>query len=164
MSHPIDDVKLCPECGDEYTLQASECAECRVALVLPSQLEEAPPPESFPETDRLVCVRVGPIAWTRALSAALEQLEIRHRVEPDHRTPEEGGVDRGEFDGADVFGAWVMPSDLERAKAVDAEVFVHVLGGETGAPEASDDEVCPACQSPLAVDALECPDCGLPFG
>ncbi len=164
MSQLQDDVKLCPQCGDEYTLRAEQCAECGVELVLPSQLEEAPPPEEFPATDQLACVRVGPIAWTRALSAALEQMEIRHRVEPDTRTPEEGGVDRGEFDGADVFGTWVMPNDFERAKTIDSEVFVHVLGGETDAPNAGEDEICPACGSALPVDALECPDCGLAFG
>ncbi|MDP6979036.1 MAG: hypothetical protein QF570_10615 [Myxococcota bacterium] len=163
MSNPTDNVKLCPECGDEYTLQASDCADCRVPLVLPSQLEQAPPPEAFPEVDELECVRVGPIAWTRALSTVLEQGQIRHRVEPDNRTPEEGGADRREFDGADVFGTWVMPDDLERAKQLDAEVFVHIIGQQADAPEAAEDEVCPACQTPLAVDALECPDCGLAF-
>lgn len=164
MSPPQDDVKVCPQCQDEYTLQAAQCAECGVALVLPSQLEVVAAPEAFPETDRLECVRVGPIQWTRALSAALEQQEIRHRVEPDRRTPEQGGVDPGEFDGADVFGTWVLPRDFERAKALDGEVFAHVIGAQADAPEASADEVCPACQSPLSVDALECPDCGLAFG
>ncbi|MCP5040823.1 MAG: hypothetical protein GY944_07315 [bacterium] len=159
-----NEVKLCPECGEEYTLQAVECADCRVTLVFPDELEAPPLPETFPPKEELACVRVGPLPWTRALSSALEQIEIAHRVEPDTRSQVEGGIDPGEFDGADVFGTWVLPQDLTTAKEVDAAVFAHVIGQEANAPEATEDEVCPACQSPIALDALECADCGLNFG
>jgi rRNA maturation protein Nop10 len=157
-------VKVCPECGEEYTLVPSECVDCGVALVFPDQLEIHTAPEQFPPTAELACVRVGPLPWTRALSAALEEAEIRHRVEPDSRSEAEGGLARGTFDGDAVFGTWVLPQKLEAAKAIDETVFAHVRGQEEGAPEATTDELCPACQSPLAIDALECADCGLPFG
>lgn len=160
MSHQV---KICPECGEEYTLVPSECADCRVPLVFEEELEISAAPEDFPPTAELQCVRVGPLPWTRALSSALEQAEIRHRVEPDSRSEAEGGINRGSFDGADVFGTWVRPQHLEAASEIDRAVFAHVRGGDE-APAAEADEVCPACQTPLAVDALECPDCGLNFG
>ena len=160
MSH---DVRICPECGDEYTLVATECAECRVPLVFEEQLDAIAAPESFPTVDELACVRVGPLQWTRALSAALEQTGIAHRVEPDTRTEAEGGLNPSQFDGADVFGTWVLPSNLEAAHEVDALVFAHVHGDDDLAPEASSDEVCPACETPIGVDDLECSDCGLNF-
>lgn len=158
-----NDVKICPECGDEYTLQANECADCRVALVFPDDLERDATPENFPPTAELECVRVGPIAWTRALSAGLEQSTIPHRVEPDSRSEADGGVAPNEFDGADVFGTWVRTQDLAPAIEIDKIVFAHVHGQEADAPSATHDEVCPACESPIAVDALECSDCGLNF-
>ncbi len=157
------DVKICPQCGDEYTLVPTECVECGVPLVLPDDLAPEATPDEFPPTAELECVRVGPIPWTRALSGALEQAGIRHRVEPDLRSEAEGGIDRNRFDGADVFGAWVLPRDLDAAQEIDQLVFAHVRGQEESAPEASSDEVCPACQSPLEIDALECQGCGLSF-
>lgn len=160
MSHQV---KICPECGEEYTLVPSECVDCRVPLVFPDQLEIPITPDAFPPTTELECVRVGPLPWTRALSAALEQAEIRHRVEPDSRSKAEGGVDPGSFDGMDVFGTWVLPKNHLAALEIDASVFAHVGGADENAPEATEDETCPACQSSLAVDALECPDCGLSF-
>ena len=161
MSH---DVKLCPECGDEYTLAATDCADCRVPLVSPDEIEAHVPLEDFPMTSELECVRIGPLVWTRALSSALEQADIRHRVEPDTRSEADGGIDKNLFDGAAVFGTWVRSKDLAAANEVDKVVFAHVEGEREDAPQADNDEVCPACQTPIALDALECPDCGLQFG
>ncbi|HIG71577.1 MAG: hypothetical protein ABGW98_17915 [Myxococcales bacterium] len=159
-----NDVKMCPECRDEYTLQAIECADCHVPLIFPDDFENDPAPENFPPSSDLECVRVGPIAWTRALSSALEQATIPHRVEPDQRSEADGGVSPNEFDGADVFGTWVQEKDLAASVEIDKVVFAHVHGQEADAPSATEDEVCPACQSPIAVDDLECSDCGLHFG
>lgn len=160
MSH---EVRICPECGEEYTLIPTECADCGVPLVFSDQLEPAVAAEGFPPVAELICLRVGPLPWTRALSTALEQAEIRHRVEPDRRSQAEGGIDRSSFDGADVFGTWVLAKDLEAAQEIDKLVFVHVHGQQDDSPEASSDEICPACQSPIEINALECPDCGLNF-
>lgn len=158
-----NDVKICPECGEEYTLQAVECADCRVSLVMEGDLEIDATPENFPPTSELECVRTGPIAWTRALSAGFEEASIPHRVEPDTRSEAEGGLSPSEFDGADVFGIWVRPSDLPAAVKIDKVVFAFVHGQGEDAPEAADDETCPACTSPIAVDDLQCSDCGLSF-
>ena len=160
MSH---EVRICPQCREEYTLVPTECADCGVPLVFPNEIEPEIAAEAFPPTAELACVRTGPIPWTRALSGALEQAQIRHRVEPDSRSEAEGGVDRSTFDGADVFGTWVRPPDLEAAREIDAIVFAHVHGQGSDAPEADADEVCPACQTPLTIDAVECGDCGLSF-
>ena len=162
MSHQV---KICPECGEEYTLVPSECVDCKVPLVFPDELEIPTAPAEFPPTAELECVRVGPPPWTRALSAGLEEVEIRHRVEPDTRSEADGGIARGKFDGVDVFGTWVLPNTLEQAMAIDTAVFAHIRGeaAEEAAPDATADEVCPACENPLQIDALECPDCGLNF-
>ena len=157
-----DGYLVCPECGDEYTLTASVCAECGVPLVDPGSVERPPEPEAFPEIDALVCVRVGPLPWTRALSETLSEAEVEHRVERDERKPEDGGIDPERFGGELLYGTWVRPEDHERAVEIDRSLFAHfepedqeTVGGE---------EVCPACAEPIQAEALECAGCGLHFG
>lgn len=157
-----NEYKVCPSCLEEFTLVAVECADCQVALVSPHEIDPEEEPEDFPELSELECVRVGPLPWTRALSDALTQSEIGHRVEGDTRSEAEGGIDPRRFGGEVVFGTWVKPDDFDGAKAIDGALFAHLEpGNEEAAPE---DEVCPACQEPLPGDAVECTGCGLSFG
>ena len=156
------DFQVCPSCQEEFTLAVFECVHCGVALVSPDMIAPAPEPEDFPEVDALECVRVGPLPWTRAISSGLTEAGIAHRVEPDSRTEEEGGVNPERFGGAALYGTWVRPEDLEAARALDQETFA-VFEAEA-APVSEGSEACPACEAPLAADALECPDCGLVFG
>ena len=156
------DFQVCPSCEDEFTLAVFECPKCGVALVSPDMIAPAPEPGDFPEVDALKCVRVGPLPWTRAISTALTEAGIAHRVEPDSRREAEGGVDPERFAGAALYGTWVLPEDLASAQTVDTEIFA-VFEAEA-APVSAGSEACPACESPLAADALECPDCGLVFG
>ncbi|MCS5635390.1 MAG: hypothetical protein NZ990_02660 [Myxococcota bacterium] len=156
------DFQVCPSCRDEFTLAVFECSKCGVALVSPDLIAPEPEPEDFPEVDVLECVRVGPLPWTRAISAALTEAGIAHRVEPDTRSVAEGGVDPERFGGAALYGTWVRPEELAGARAVDSEIFA-IFEAEA-APVAAGSEACPACETPLAADALECPDCGLVFG
>ncbi len=158
MSH---EYQVCPSCGDEFTLSVTQCGECGVALVAPGSLPPAPSVEDFPGIDELECVRAGPLPWTRALSEALTQAGIAHRVEPDARTEEEGGIDPRRFGSEDVFGTWVRSEDRAEAAGLDSEIFAVFEAEE--APLVSEDEACPACGSSLASEVLECPDCGLSF-
>jgi hypothetical protein len=155
--------KLCPNCREEYTVVPTECVDCRVPLVFDHEIEPEIAAEEFPQIDELECLRLGPLPWSQALSSALGEVQIGHRIEPDTRSEEEGGLDPRLFDGATIFGVWVRPADLEAAQEVSTVVFAHVDGREEDAPDAAIDEECPACQSPLATDASECPDCGLSF-
>ncbi len=156
------DFQVCPSCGDEFTLSILECSECRVALVSPDSLPPQPEPENFPEVAGLECVRVGPLPWTRALSDALTQTGLAHRVEPDSRSVAEGGIDPKRFGGETLYGTWVLSQDLEPARGIDKAIFA-VLEAEAS-PVAEGSEACPACDTALAPDALECTDCGLVFG
>ena len=157
-----DGYQICPECSDEYTLTASTCTECGVPLVAPGSVEAPPEPEAFPEIDALVCVRVGPLPWTRALSETMSGADLEHRVEQDDRKPEEGGVDPERFGGETLYGTWVRPEDHERALEIDRSLFAH-FEPEDQAPAAGE-EVCPACADPIDAEALECTGCGLHFG
>jgi hypothetical protein len=159
MSH---DYQVCPSCGDEFTLSVPRCSNCDVGLVSPDSLPPQVEPEDFPDVDRLACVRVGPLPWTRAISDALTQAGVAHRVQPDTRSVAEGGVDPKRFGGEALYGTWVEPGDLEAAKGIDTQIFA-VFEAEA-APVADAGEACPACDASLPADALECSDCGLVFG
>jgi len=156
------DFQVCPSCGDEFTLAVLECASCGVALVSPDSLPPEPEPENFPEVSDLDCVRVGPLPWTRAISDALTRAGIAHRVEPDTRSVAEGGVDPKRFGGETLYGTWVQREALDAARSLDGELFA--LFEAEAAPAVSGGEACPACETPLAGDALECASCGLVFG
>lgn len=158
MSH---EYKLCPSCHEEFTLAATECVDCGTALIFADAVEEELP-EDFPPVSELVRVRVGPLPWTRALSAALSDEGIAHRVERDGRGEEDGGSDRRRFGGEEVYGTWVEPEQIDAARQLDRSLFGHL---EPGASPTSDgEEVCPACQEPISPDDLACPGCGLGFG
>jgi hypothetical protein len=156
------DYRICPSCEEEFTLTATECPDCRVSLVFPDAEAGSNPPPEFPETAELKCVRVGPLPWTRALSEKLTEVGIAHRVEPDTRTEEQGGVDPRRFGGESLYGTWVRPEEAEAAQSIDAEIFAPLE--VESAPDAQDDETCPACGSGLSTDSMACADCGLSFG
>jgi len=155
--------KVCPSCLEEFTLAAVDCGGCGVVLVYPSDLDgdENVEDQAIPPVEDLACVRVGPLPWTRALSAALSEAEIAHRVAVDRRSEEEGGVGSDRFGGEDVYGTWVLPDEHNAALEIDSMLFAHLQPDK--AEEAAEDEACPACQEPIGAAALECPGCGLAF-
>ena len=156
------DFQVCPSCGDEFTLSVLECSDCHVALVSPDAVPPELEPEEFPDIAALACVRVGPLPWTRAISDALTEAGLAHRVEPDTRSVAEGGVDPERFGGETLYGTWVRPEDLEPAREIDAAI-VAVFEAEA-APATGSSEACPACEAHLAPDVLECASCGLVLG
>jgi hypothetical protein len=133
-----------------------------VALVSPDAVPPELEPEEFPDIAALACVRVGPLPWTRAISDALTEAGLAHRVEPDTRSVAEGGVDPERFGGETLYGTWVRPEDLEPAREIDAAIFA-VFEAEA-APATGSSEACPACEAHLAPDVLECASCGLVLG
>jgi len=133
-----------------------------VPLVSPDAVPPEIEPEEFPDVAALACVRVGPLPWTRAISDALTEAGLAHRVEPDTRSVAEGGVDPERFGGQTLYGTWVRPEDLEPAREIDTAIFA-VFEAEA-APATGSSEACPACEAHLAPDVLECASCGLVLG
>ena len=112
--------KVCPSCLDEFTLVASECQACDVALVYPDDIVETATAD-FPPVEQLTSVRIGPLPWTRAISEALTGAGIGHRVAPDDRSEKDGGATgrgEGRFGGEQLYGTWVRPVDLDAAKEI----------------------------------------------
>jgi hypothetical protein len=157
--------KLCPECHEEYTLVATRCADCDVDLVHGDELAfEEEELEAFPPASELECVRVAPIAWIRALSEALQQGGVVHRVEPAGADDAPEGQRPEVFGDVQLFGLYVRSEHASTARELDDSIAAQVLPEEAPALAEGEEETCPACGTALAADVTECPDCGLRLG
>jgi hypothetical protein len=157
--------KLCPACHEEYTLVASRCADCGVDLVHGDELAlEEDELEAFPPASELECVRVAPLPWIRALSEALQQGGVVHRVEPASADDAPEGQRPEVFGDVQLFGLYVRSEDAPTAREFDDSIAAQVLPEEAPALAEGEEEACPACGTALAADVTECPDCGLRLG
>jgi hypothetical protein len=159
------DYKICPECREEHVRAATHCADCGVALVTPDavaaiEVEVA----EFPPASELDCVRVAPLSWIRALSQGLEERGVPHRVEPAREQDAPEGQDATIFDGARLFGLYVMSEDAAAARELDRSIVSLILPDEAPPLAEGEEESCPACGTPLAADEVECGECGLRLG
>jgi len=157
--------RVCPDCREEHTRAATHCADCGVALVAPDEITTIEE-ELFelPPASELECVRVAPLAWVRALSQGLERAGTAHRVEIASENDAPEGQDASVFDGAQLFGLYVRSEDVSAACELDASIVPQILPDEAPPLADGEEESCPACGTPLAVDDLECGECGLRLG
>jgi hypothetical protein len=147
--------KICPECGAEYLQHIEKCADCGSALLLPEEYEKAQ--EERKRTagkaveDRAV-VTEGDLDWLRELRVVLIDSGIPCTI-------------HSEDCGAGCCGGTcrlvVSPDDLQRAKERVEEYFMEVDPELRTSNEMIREGKCPACGSPVADGARECPDCGL---
>jgi predicted amidophosphoribosyltransferase len=168
---PAPDHKVCPRCGGEYRLDITRCADCGVDLVMPgeekptveedpeelyneiAEREEAkrrasvlpdPPRHEIPASDDLVCLCCGFFSILAALSPALDDAGIGHRIEP-------APYKRNDSDGC----LYLRPEDCAAAERIwNAANYT-----EDGFP--AEGRTCPACGSSLPARVPACPDCGL---
>jgi hypothetical protein len=156
--------KLCPSCRTEYLPVATRCADCDVDLVHRDALAaEEEDLAAFPPASELECVRVAPIAWIHALSEALQQQGIAHRVEhasaenaPDGQRPEV-------FGDVQLFGLYVRSEHVPQTRDLDGSIAAQILPEEAPLLGEGEEDACPACGTALRADVTECPDCGLEF-
>ena len=112
--------KYCPVCRSEYTLIATRCIDCDVDLVDADALPAEEELQSFPPASELECVRVAPMAWIRALSAALQKGGVAHRVEPAtaENAPEEVLL---------ISQVLALPEDIPREWLKDSSILMDIF-------------------------------------
>jgi hypothetical protein len=158
--------KMCPTCGEEYTLVMERCADCDVALVSPGEMpsEGDADPEEFPPASELLYLRVAPLPWIQALSNGLEEAGVPHRVEPSGLANPPEGQRPETFGDVDLFGLYVLPQDGPAARELDSQIVRRVLPDEAEDLQEGEEDQCPACGAELAAEATSCSDCGLSLG
>jgi hypothetical protein len=153
--------KICPRCGEEYVHTVQRCADCDVALGL-----DAPDAEvafDMPPVEELVQIRNAEVVWIEGLAHALAEAGIPSRVELLRR---EDDTVQSRGMGAIRCTIHVRREDAVAATRIDAE-FARTQVPDlpvADAGEWGESDACPACDTPLAADAAECPECGLAFG
>jgi len=71
-------IKICPQCGAEYSPEAVSCADCGGALVFSSEHQNrSVPPE---EEEAQVLVREGSVSYLRELGELLQKNGIRSDI------------------------------------------------------------------------------------
>lgn len=156
--------KVCPECHEEYTRVATRCADCDVELVHGDELALEEELEALPPASELECVRVAPLPWIRALSEALQQAEVIHRIEPASADDAPEDQRPEVFGDVQLFGLYVRTESVSEARELDGSIAAQVLPEEAPDLAEGEEEACPACGTALSPDVTECPDCGLRLG
>lgn len=169
---PDDLVKLCPRCGSEYQMWVERCLDCGATLVhgiegqgatvVRSEGLAAEGPPTIPPD--AILLRNAPPDWIGRLSEDLDEAGIGHWVS----APEWQKDPR----------VFVLPSDVEEARAIDRERYALEMPEVSGEarprrtvrpqrrePSADDLEikVCPSCGAEYQLWAETCADCGVPL-
>ena len=71
-------IKICSQCGAEYSLEAVSCADCGGALVFSSEYEKRSVP--LEEDEAQVLVREGSVSYLRELGELLQKNGIRSDI------------------------------------------------------------------------------------
>jgi hypothetical protein len=72
-------IKICSNCGEEYSPEAFTCVECGGTLVLPQEYEKRSVP--LEEEEARVLIRQGSVSYLRELSALLKKNGIRTDIQ-----------------------------------------------------------------------------------
>ncbi len=152
--------KYCPQCGDEFQNWAERCPDCDVALGFerPSAEGTATATSDLPPASELVPVFVGEPWQVHDPVGTLNTAAIPCRV--DAYPPgdiSDSGEHIGGFGAGTKVGVYVRQDDIEAVMQIDADWVRATLATEAAL------DACPACQAPLAEDAVGCNACGLEF-
>ncbi|MBE9504912.1 MAG: hypothetical protein IME96_12130 [Proteobacteria bacterium] len=147
------DVKLCPQCGAEYFAHITECAECKVPLQRPEELERARAEFVSEVGEDAAPLMEGKMAELKELRRLLEKEGIKTYI--NHAS----GCKPGGCNSTSLL--FVAKSNAEAAVSFLQKHFAHNNPEPSGHEEDISEDQCPACGFHAGVDAMECPDCGL---
>jgi ribosomal protein L40E len=150
-------VKICSNCGAEYSLRADICADCGGKLVLPQDYQKRFVPLAEEEQ---ILIREGSIGYLKELEAHLKQTGIRAAIRFHGGTP-------GACPSRTRYGLYVTTADEAAAKELDRAHWLRGAPDQASSFEYSEQElqgICPACSHAIREGSAECPECGLVVG
>lgn len=154
-------VKICPECREEYQPHIIKCVHCGTVLVPPEEIKEEKKELTIEEMlkydnvslENPVVVREGASGWIREIFVVLIKADIPCAIS------KEDGCGKGCC--GDTKFLLVSEKDREKAHEKIEEYCMEKYPELKAANEMISKGNCPACGSPVEKDAVECPDCGL---
>lgn len=159
--------KVCERCGSEFVPRVESCLDCGGPLTEIDPRMTTPPlrrPAATPpppaEENPLMLRRADdptslcnePLPYVQGLTRKLREAGIRHDV----LAPEPK-------DGQKKYGVYVAKADFPAANEIHRRHFVELVPEAVGFVDL-DGGGCPACGTPSAPGAAECPECGLAIG
>ncbi len=148
-------IKICPDCRTEYNPHIENCADCGAPLMVPDEVRNLHE-ERKQCMERLlqnpVSVKEGNLQLMKELYKVLINSDIPCTVNADTCTKSCCG---------DKYQLLVSSEDAERAVARVADHYAEVDPEFKSARDNISQGKCPACETPVGEDTVECPDCGL---
>ena len=148
-------IKICSDCGAEYSLHAQSCADCGGKLVFPQDYKERFVP--LEEEEEQICIREGVIDLIEELKEHMTKSGIRAVIRLHRETPKACPT-------GTLYGLYVTPADEAAAKEISRTHWLQGAPDHATSFRYSEQElagVCPACSTSIPEKSAECPECGL---
>ncbi|MDD5773451.1 MAG: hypothetical protein PHX78_08330 [bacterium] len=157
----MSQIKICPECREEYQPHIIKCVHCGTILVPPEEIKDEKKEltsEEIMKFDNVVlenpvAVREGDSGWIREIFIVLVKADIPCAISQDD------GCGKGCC--GDKSMLLVSEKDMEKAHEKIEEYCMKKYPELKTSNEMISKGKCPACGSPVETGAVECPDCGL---
>ncbi len=157
-------VRVCPECGEEFRPEIVRCSDCGALLVDRAVEEDAPSPMAGSLHGHGHSASGGPPAPVAL--ARLFRADRASDIEPLAERLGKAGLPYRVRTVQLSFELLIPEEDREKALGVLGEALRPGLPSTDDAPfdPESGYSACPACGCRLAPRAQECPECGLAVG
>jgi predicted amidophosphoribosyltransferase len=156
-------IKICSNCGVEYSADAQACADCGGKLVFPENYERLFEPLS--EEDEPVFIRESPLGYANELKELMKKqgirADIRYHPEPPGTCSTRSCAPRM------LFGLYVPKTDEAAAREIDRVHWLQGAPDHASSFKYTEQElqgICPACSTRIPEGSVECPECGLVVG
>lgn len=152
----MEQIKICPECREEYYAHISECHDCEVPLRWPEEVEKNSI-EIENHTEEIVetgaVIKEDRQEWIMELKDMLLEKNVPSLMRAC------SGCSPGKCNSS--YQLLVKKDDIDRANALIAEYFLHIHPEIKESVEWQKEGRCPACGHQVGSDSKECTDCGL---
>ena len=171
--HSDTDLKYCPECGDEYRPDFSQCAICKTELISAarekssdSRIDQKKKNRSLQISpdDELVTMRRGNVLEMKNLQRLLKAEVIGSLLVEDKSGSGCGNAkifDLRVKEEYAVEAQQLLADEFRRTTALDSHDFQQEA--DAVFDQRSTQARCPACGCQFQTDDRTCPECGLCF-
>ena len=151
----MEQVKLCPECGEEYYAHISECYDCEVLLKWPEEIGK----KNIEENQIEDLSESGEVIKEDKMDLIKELNKMLLASGVPSKMVTCDGCDSGKC--GTTYQLVVNTNSIEQANGLIDEYFLKIHPEMRESVEWVKEGRCPACGHHLGIDTEKCPDCGL---